>query len=209
MNTQTRILRALEQKEVTRIGETMTRKVDVRIIAATNKDLEAEVKNGLFRLDLLFRLKIARIRLPSLKERCEDIPMLVDTFMGQARAMTGKKITEITQDAMQLLMDYAWPGNVRELKNTISFAAIHCKGPAISAKDLPPEITGAPARHSLRREYAVDTEKDRIMKALEACSGNRGEAAKMLGIGRATLYRRMKACMIKPSDLPRGAGWQQ
>jgi DNA-binding NtrC family response regulator len=206
MNTQTRILRALEQKEVMRIGETTARKVDVRIIAATNKNLEEEVKNGTFRLDLLYRLKIARVQLPTLRERCEDIPMLVDTFLGQARAATGKTISEINQDAMQMLMDYSWPGNVRELKNAISFAAIHCKGPSIHAKDLPPEITGAPAKHSLRREYTVDTEKDRIMKALEACDGNRGDAAKMLGIGRATLYRRMKACMIRPSDLPKGAG---
>jgi len=204
MHTQTRILRALEQKEVMRIGETEARTVDARIIAATNKDLDEEVQNGNFRLDLLYRLKIARIHLPALRERCEDIPLLVDAFIGQARAATGKKISDINQDAMQMLLDYSWPGNVRELKNAISFAAIHCKGPGINAKDLPPEITGAPARHSLRREYEIDTEKERIMNALEACDGNRGEAAKMLGIGRATLYRRMKACMIRPSDLPKG-----
>ena len=208
MNTQTRILRALEQKEVVRIGDTHSRKIDVRILAATNKDLDTEVKRGNFRLDLLYRLHVARIKLPTLTERCGDIPLLVEAFIGQARTATGKRIEQIDQDAMRLLMNYDWPGNVRELKNAISFAAIHCKGPVIREKNLPPEITGAPERSSVRRDYQVKSEKERILKALETAKGNRGEAAKVLGIGRATLYRRMKACMINPSDLPKGANWE-
>ena len=207
MNTQTRILRALEQKEIIRIGDTHSHKVDVRILAATNKDLDTEVKCGNFRLDLLYRLRVARVHLPTLKERSGDIPLLVDVFIDQARTATGKNIEQIEQDAMSTLMNYAWPGNVRELKNAISFAAIHCKGPVIRENNLPPEITGAPERPTMRREYHVKSERERILKALETAKGKRGEAAKILGIGRATLYRRMKACMINPSDLPKGANW--
>jgi len=207
MNTQTRILRALEQKEVVRIGDTHSRKVDVRILAATNKDLDTEVKSGNFRLDLLYRLRVARIQLPTLRERIDDIPLLVDVFIDQARAATGNNIEQIDQNAMHMLVNYAWPGNVRELKNAISSAAIHCKGPVIREKDLPPEITGAPEHPTMRRDYQVQSERERILKALETAKGKRGEAAKILGIGRATLYRRMKACMINPSDLPKGANW--
>ncbi|MCE9615209.1 MAG: sigma-54-dependent Fis family transcriptional regulator [Lentisphaerae bacterium] len=208
MNTQTRILRALEQKEVMRIGETKARKVDVRIIAATNKSLNDEVARGNFRLDLLYRLRIARINLPPLRVRTDDIPLLVSTFLKQSRAATGKQIDEIDQDAMRAFVDYRWPGNVRELKNAISFAAIHCKGPIIRVKDLPPELTEGPSRFEARRDAGTDTEKERILRALESAGGNRGEAARMLGIGRATLYRRMKACMIIPGDLPKSAQWK-
>ena len=207
MNTQTRILRALEQKEVGRIGDTRSRKVDVRILAATNKDLDAEVKSGNFRLDLLYRLRVARIQLPTLRERSDDIPFLVDVFIDHARDATGNNIEQIDQGAMRMLVNYTWPGNVRELKNAISFAAIHCKGPVIREKDLPPEITGASERTTMRRGYQVQSERERILKALETAKGKRGEAAKILGIGRATLYRRMKACMINPSHLPKGENW--
>lgn len=207
MNTQTRILRALEQKEVTRIGETKPRQVDVRILAATNKNLQDEVNRGNFRLDLLYRLRVARVSLPPLRARRDDIPLLVDVFLRQARAATGKTIDEIDQDAMRALMDSRWPGNVRELKNAIAFAAIHCKGSVIRLKDLPPELLEAPPRTGAMPAGGGGAEKETILRALETAGGNRGEAARLLGIGRATLYRRMKAAFITPADLPRSARW--
>ncbi|MDA0990582.1 MAG: sigma 54-interacting transcriptional regulator [Verrucomicrobia bacterium] len=206
-NTQTRILRALEQKEVMRIGETQVRQIDARILVATNKDLEEEVEQGRFRLDLLYRLRIARVHLPALRERSEDVPLLVEAFLGQSRASMGKTLDGIDQDAMRALMDHDWPGNVRELKNAISFAAIHCKGAVIGVKDLPPEIFGRQEHRQTGRDYDPTSEKERILHALESTGGNRGEAARLLGIGRATLYRRMKACFIKPGDLPKRANW--
>ena len=207
MNTQTRILRALEQKEVTRIGETKARKVDVRILAATNKNLNDEVARGNFRLDLLYRLRVGRVTLPPLHTRRDDIPLLVGAFLQQAGLAAGKDIREIDQEAMRMLRDYRWPGNVRELKNAIAFAVIHCKGPVIRPKDLPPELLAAPTRFVGSHDAHVDAEKERILRALEATGGNRGEAARLLGIGRATLYRRMKVCMITPADLPKSASW--
>lgn len=207
MNTQTRILRALEQKEVTRIGETKARKVDVRILAATNKDLNAEVAQGNFRADLLYRLRVARIRLPTLRERREDLPALVELFLRQACEATGKKIVDIDQIAMRAILDYGWPGNVRELKNALAFAAIHCKGSSIRIVDLPPELTDGSARRRADTQTDVDAEKEQILRALETAGGRRDEAARLLGIGRATLYRRMKACFITPGDLPKRARW--
>jgi len=193
MNTQTRILRVLEEKEVVRIGETQPRKIDIRILAATNKDLNEEVRTGRFRNDLLYRIRVARVNLPPLRERREDIPLLIEAFLREARASTGKPVDSVSTDAMHVLMDYAWPGNVRELRNAIAFAVISCRGSVIQPEDLPPE----PAESltlGTRRDYEVKTERERIRHALEACNGRRGEAAKLLGISRATLYRRIRIC---------------
>ncbi len=209
-NTQTRILRALEQKEIIRIGETKPRKIDVRILAATNKDLDREVEEGRFRLDLLYRIRIARITLPALRDRAGDIPVLVRNFIEESRAMTGKDVADIDQDAMQALMDYRWPGNIRELRNAISFATIHCKGTSIRTRDLPPEIREELAQGGQkRRAFEVEDERERLMEALDMAGGRRGEAARLLGIGRATLYRRMKECMIDPADLPKQSRWNE
>ncbi len=212
MNTQTRILRALEQKEITRIGETRARQVDVRILAATNKDLNAEVARGQFRQDLLYRLRVARVSLPPLRARRDDIPLLVQTFLQQIAEAAGKPLREIDQEAMRRLMEYAWPGNVRELKNAIAFAGIHCRGAVVRLADLPPELLAAPARRGGGAggdPSAGGEDRERILRALEAAGGSRGEAARLLGIGRATLYRRMKACLIDPTDLPHAARWNR
>ncbi len=193
MNTQTRILRVLEEREVVRIGETHARKIDIRILAATNKDLNEAVRTGKFRNDLLYRIRVARVNLPPLRERRDDIPLLVETFLSNARASTGKAVESMSADAMHVLMDYAWPGNVRELRNAIEYAAISCRGSVIQPGDLPPEPTEA-LKVGTRRDYEVKTERERIRQALEATKGRRGEAAKLLGISRATLYRRIRIC---------------
>ncbi len=197
MNTQTRILRTLEQREVIRVGETAARKVDIRIVTATNKDLVAEVRRGAFRTDLLYRIRVARIEVPPLRRRNEDIPLLIDAFLREVRATTGKAITEVNHEALRLLMDYAWPGNVRELRNAIEFAAIRARGNVLAMQDLPPELIAYHGGAAAARAAAVADERERILTALQASKGRRGDAAKLLGVSRATFYRRLKACMIE------------
>jgi len=193
MNTQTRILRVLEQKEVVRIGETEPRKADIRILAATHKDLAREAESGRFRDDLLYRIRVARVNLPPLRERREDIPVLVEAVLRDARAATGKAIDQVSAEAMRVLMEYEWPGNVRELKNAIEFAVIRCRGSIVELADLPPEVIMPEVRLPVRNGYDPRAEKERILDALKRTGGRREEAAKLLGISRATLYRRMKA----------------
>jgi transcriptional regulator with PAS, ATPase and Fis domain len=195
MNTQTRILRVLEQKEIVRIGETESRHVDIRILAATHRDLVREVESGRFREDLLYRIRVARLLVPALRERREDIPLLVDAFLRNARAATGKPVEHVSADAMRALTDYRWPGNVRELRNAIDFAVIRCRGKVLEPDDLPPEVNETRFLVATRPEPDAGSEKQRILDALRESGGRREEAAKRLGISRATLYRRMKALL--------------
>lgn len=191
MNTQTRILRALEQRAIIRVGETKARKVDIRILAATNKDLSAEVEKGNFRLDLLYRIKIARVTLPPLRERKEDIPLLVEAFTNEICRENGIEIPQIERNALSTMMAYSWPGNIRELRNAVEFALINCKESKLRLIDLPPEITAM--KNSKQGNIKnQDSEKDQLINALNATAGNRDQAAKLLGISRATIYRRLK-----------------
>ncbi len=199
MNTQTRILRVLEEREIVRIGETKPRRIDIRILAATNKDLTEEVRKGIFRLDLLYRIRVARITLPPLRSRREDIPLLTEFFLAKSRASTGKTIEEVSDAAMRTMLDYGWPGNVRELRNAIEYAVIRCRGHVIQPNDLPPEQLESEG-HSPKRDFDVEDEKTRILDALKQSNGRRGKAAEILGISRATLYRRMKTCF--PGSMP-------
>ncbi len=201
MNTQTRILRTLEQREITRIGETHTRHVDIRILAATNKDLFAESKAGRFREDLLYRIRVARISVPPLRRRRQDIPLLIKAFLRVLRAADGKPVSGVHHDTLRLLMDYAWPGNVRELRNAIEFAFIRCRDDTIRTEDLPPEIIALQDGRRAARDASVVDERERLLGALRAANGQRTEAAKLLGISRATFYRRLSACMLDPHDL--------
>ncbi|MBW2318963.1 MAG: sigma 54-interacting transcriptional regulator [Deltaproteobacteria bacterium] len=200
-NMQTSLLRVLEEKKITRLGESTARQIDVRVLASTHRNLTEEVASGRFRPDLLYRIRIARITLPPLRERREDIPLLVETFLSQSRAATGKAVKHVSREAMRILLEYDWPGNVRELKSAIDFATLHCKPSVISAEDLPPEIL-----HSKRsRSSTIDphqNEKQRMVAALEAAKGNRTVAAREMGISRATLYRRLTNLHIDPSEIP-------
>jgi DNA-binding NtrC family response regulator len=162
----------------------------VRILASTHRDLSEEAQKGNFRPDLLYRIRVARIDLPPLRERREDIPLLAASFLNQSRAATGKPVETISDDATGILLEYAWPGNVRELKSAIDVATLHCKGPVLCPEDLPPEI----ARSTRSGAGAWPTELDdkgRIIEALARTRGRRTEAARLLGISRATLYRRL------------------
>ncbi len=191
LNIQSNLLRVLENREISRVGESTTRKVNVRIISATNRDLVAMAEQGMFRKDLLYRLRVARICLPTLRERREDIPMLIDRFLVQMRSTIGKSISTVADEACGLLMAYAWPGNIRELRNAIEFAVIRCRTGRIECSDLPPEITEGSDIGGGERSGEVRDERAEMERALEQTHGNRSRAAKILGWSRATFYRRL------------------
>jgi DNA-binding NtrC family response regulator len=198
-NMQTSLLRVLEETQITRLGETKPRKVDVRVLAATHRNLTEEVKRGNFRPDLLYRLRIARITLPPLGKRREDIPLLCETFLGQSRAATGKTVETLSDEALRTLLQYDWPGNVRELKSAVDYATLHCKGAVIVAEDLPPEIRSPEPGLPAAAQEPLD-ERQRILAALKQAEGSRTRAARLLGMSRATFYRRLEKLKIKPSQ---------
>ncbi len=187
---QTNLLRVLQEKEVTRLGETRPRKINVRVLTATHHNLTQDVAKGTFRADLLYRIRVARIHLPPLRERKEDIPLLVTSFLTEGRASMGKVIHRATPSTMAALMEYHWPGNVRELKSTIECAMIHCKGDTLDITDLPPELRQELG--GLQPATAIPTdERSRFVSALSQAHGNRTKAARLLGMSRATFYRRL------------------
>lgn len=181
---QTSLLRVLQDKQVTRLGETAPRKVDVRVLVATHRDLSKEVEEGRFRADLLYRIRVARVWLPPLRERCEDIALLARHFVSDLRAETGKPVSGISGAALRQLKSYWWPGNVRELRSAIEFAMIRARGEKIEAHDLPPELDAPPAD-------TAEGERRRYEDALMRVGGNRTRAAELLGVSRATFYRRL------------------
>lgn len=189
-NVQVSLLRALEERTIVRLGETGERKMNVRFITATNKNLIDEVAGGRFRSDLLYRIRVARVYVPPLRERREDIPALADHYRAQSAAATGKEVAGIGESAMRLMMEYDWPGNVRELKSAVSYATIHCAPPVIRKEDLPPEILEF-SQERFAKEHMVDFMKMDITNAVKAAGGNHSKAARMLGISRSTLYRRL------------------
>lgn len=182
---QVALLRALEQREVLRLGEVKPRKVDVRLVTATNRDLAQEVAAGRFRKDLFYRVRVGRVPVPPLRERPDDIPLLVSYFLAQARLNSGKAVTEVHPEALRRLVAYGWPGNVRELKNAIEYAVIRCRGGLVSPGDLPPELS-EPVLAS------PTDERSAILSALAMENGSRVAAARRLGISRATLYRKLE-----------------
>ncbi len=190
LKTQTDLLRVLQEKEIQRVGGTQTFKVDFRAVAATNKDLDALVKEGTFRPDLYYRLNVFPIHVPPLRERKADIALLVDHFIKKyARAMN-KRFTAVSRPGLEVLMGYDWPGNVRELENAIERAMVIGREPEIQASDFPLQLTAAPqAEPGLTLE---DVERAHILQVLEACDWNQTRAAKVLKIDRVTLYNKIK-----------------
>lgn len=193
LTVQTSLLRVLQEWEITRLGESRLRKVNVRVLAATHHNLAHDVTTGTFRADLLYRIRVGRVLLPALRERREDIPLLISHFLNQYRATTGRPVEAVSNDALRLLMAYTWPGNVRELKHAIEFAVIRCPHTIIRPEDLPPEVLNQDERipMDLPEEMPLENEKEQILSALKQTGGNRSAAAKLLGIARLTLYRRM------------------
>jgi transcriptional regulator with PAS, ATPase and Fis domain len=189
---QVALLRVLEEGEITRMGESCPRKVDVRVICATHHDLQEEVELGNFRADLMYRIRVVRVNLPPLRTRRGDIPLLVNRFIERARAATGKDVQGITEDCLAALFVHSWPGNVRELRSAINFGAMRSKNNLIAARDLPPEFRNM--RRSAYTPHNIILPQDdveRIKAALAEARGNRTKAARLLGISRATFYRRL------------------
>lgn len=198
---QVKVLRVLEERSFERVGGQKTLTTDVRLIAATNRDLAGMVKESKFREDLYFRLNVVTIHMPPLRERGEDIPILVDHFLkGYARENNKPKL-EVTQDAMNALLTYSWPGNVRELRNYIERAVVMSKGDKITLRELPAVVRESlngdengrmSAARIVKSEMTIEeAEKQMIIRALKETNGNRTEAAKRLGISRRTLHRKL------------------
>jgi len=194
---QVKLLRVLQEKEYEPLGSTSPRKTDVRIIAATNKDLSKLVSIGKFRDDLFYRLNVVKIELPPLSQRREDIPLLIDTFLQKFNARMGKEISGISDEALHLLLRYDFPGNVRELENIIEHAFILCKRDQIDLDCLPKELTRGQEKMDIvspfKTESPLETaEAEIIEKILKKYDGSRAKTAQELGIDRTTLWRKMK-----------------
>jgi transcriptional regulator with GAF, ATPase, and Fis domain len=203
---QTKLLRVLEQGEISRVGEGRMRKVDVRVLAATNRELQAEVKAGRFREDLFYRLNVLAVSLPPLRERGDDIELLALHYLRESAVRSGRARLAFSDDALAALKQYRWPGNVRELRNLAERLAVLCPRETIGVPDLPPEIREAgPSANDKPAEApaagaapaaTVDlasVEKDHILRVLAACDNNKKLAAEKLGIDRSTLYAKLRA----------------
>lgn len=187
---QASLLRVLDDRIVFPVGRTKGEPVDVRIVAATNRDLAAEVRAGRFRADLYYRVRAARITLPPLRERKEDIVLLVRHFLAAQAALTGNALRGVSSETLRLLHLHDWPGNVRELRNAMAVAAARCQGDLVRPGDLPLEILeGATAAVALPQ--GPMTNRLEVLEALHRSGGNRSQAAKLLGVSRATFYRRL------------------
>ncbi len=194
--TQAKLLRVLQEQEFERVGGTETIRVDVRLITATNRDLEGLVGEGSFREDLYYRLNVVPIRVPPLRERVEDIPILVAHFLRAFAERGGKPAPEVTGEALALLCRHSWPGNVRELQHVVESMLVFSTGDPIASRDLPPAIRGE-ARGSDPGDRASkatlrDLERQAIVRTLVATGGNKRKAAEILGIGLKTLYRKIQ-----------------
>lgn len=193
---QAKLLRVIQNREIQRIGSPEVRRVDVRLIAATNRDLRSEVAAGRFREDLFYRLSTIQIRIPSLVQRLEDVPALITFFIKKYNTAYGKQIQGLTRRAQTVLLQHPWPGNVRELENVISSASLVATNDFIDVHDLPEHLQ-KPERalnsgKSWRPLPLDEVRRDHIKRVLDLCSGNRVRAAQMLGIGRTSLYRYLK-----------------
>jgi two-component system response regulator HydG len=195
LSTQVKLLRVLETKQFERVGEVRSIKVDVRIISATNQDLESLVAHGKFREDLFFRINAIPIHLPPLRDRMEDVPRMVNHFIQRLREQSGKPITGLTPGALRRLMDHPWPGNVRELKGALEYAFVLAEKGLIQPEHLPPTLAGPAPPPEVPEEgqrRAGTAEKAALIAALRQTGGNQSRAAVLLGVSRITVWHRMK-----------------
>ncbi len=199
--TQVKLLRVIEQREIERVGDHRPIAVDVRIMAATNRDLEQLIREGRFREDLFYRINVVPVVVPSLRERQEDIPLLVESFVASVAAKSGKPISGVSPAAMDLILSYSWPGNVRELLNAIEYAVVLCPGGEIGCEHLPPRLVapvdtpGAPLPAAGSRD---ERQRQELIQVLRACGGNQSEAARRLGVSRVTIWNRCKRLKVDP-----------
>jgi len=200
---QSRLLRVLQEKVVEPLGSVDPVRVDVRVVAATNQDIDNLVRSGAFREDLYYRINVVRLRLPNLRDRREDIPLLIEHFVSKFNRLQGKDIAGISEEALAVLMAHDYPGNVRELENVIEHAFVHCRGGLIEVGHLPPEILSKKRAEALRytRGTTLETiETVAIADAIHRHKGNRTAAAKELGIHPSTLFRKIRSLGIKLPD---------
>jgi DNA-binding NtrC family response regulator len=193
VRTQAKLLRVLQEKEFERVGSNETRKIDVRFVASTNRDLPTLIRSGQFREDLYYRLSVITIDIPPLRERKDDVLPLARHFLKQFNGLYGRQVRELSEEAASIFLRHDWPGNVRELKNTIERAVIFCGTSTLAAEHLPRQYRclGAPDEGRLRDLYDKVT-KEVILEALEKTDGCRQKAAELLNINRRTLYNKMK-----------------
>jgi two-component system response regulator HydG len=196
---QAKLLRVLQEKEIQRVGGEQVLQVDVRVMAATNRDLKEEIEGGRFREDLYYRLNVVTLAVPALRERREDIPLLAQHFLDSFAEKNRKQIKGFTPQAMDRLVRYHWPGNVRELMNAVERGVILCRGDYVSEMDFPLSVSDVPGpeQEPVREELLADlpleeVEKVTILKTLESAGGNKSETARRLGITRRTLHKKLK-----------------
>jgi DNA-binding NtrC family response regulator len=202
---QTRFLRVLQEREYRPLGSTKTLKADFRVVAATNRPIAQALAHNQLRADLYYRLNTFQIELPPLRERREDIPPLVSSFVKRFAQQLGKPEPQIAPEAFQKLLDYSWPGNVRELQNAIEYAVVLARNDHITVKELPSEVQLPAALQNIERSVGQnggapnldDLERNAILQALAQCHGNKKKAAQILGIQRPTLYNKMKRYAIE------------
>lgn len=209
LELQAKLLRVLQEREFSPVGSDAIHRVDVRIIAATNRNLHELVQASTFREDLLYRLDVYNLHVPPLRERVEDIPLLANGFLASLRAEMDKPVTEISKDAMTALGNYTWPGNVRELRNAIERSLLTCRGNTIQLEDLPEKVherslQPADASVSLGEisqtgldEWLISAERNLIVQALDECDGVQVNAARLLGISERSLWHRLKKLEIQ------------
>jgi two-component system response regulator HydG len=194
---QVKLLRVLQQREIIPVGGTEAMPIDTRLIAATNRDLEEEMKRGGFRSDLFYRLNVFALHLPPLRQRSEDIPLLIDSFLSRGAEQRGEPVKRVSPEALQVMMEYAWPGNVRELENALERAAILSKGDLIDVPELPERVTERRSEPLITDRTPTSNptldviERAYILWVLQAEGGNKSRAAERLGIDPSTLYRKL------------------
>jgi DNA-binding NtrC family response regulator len=204
---QVKLLRALQEREIRRVGANRSVKVDARVIAATNRELEQEVVAGRFREDLFYRLSVVTLRVPSLRDRRSDVPLLAERFLRQASENAGKPQLRLREETLKVLTAYEWPGNVRELESAVEYAALRARGAEIAPDDLPPklqsdEVRAKAARSPLAALYddlptLEELESRYLRHVLDVVGGNRSRAAEVMGVDRRTLYRMAERSGIK------------
>ena len=200
-STQIKLLRVLQEREFERVGGEKTIKTDVRVIAATNRNLEEEIKNGRFREDLYYRLNVVNIQVPPLRERKEDIFLLSTSFLNEFNKENKKDIEGFSNEARSAIAGYDWPGNIRELRNCVESAVVMCRGKQIELGDLPPVVSRSSKTDSVEIELGTtmdEAEKRIILGTVAWCKGNKSKAADVLGLGRKTIIRKMQEYEATP-----------
>jgi len=211
---QVKLLRVLQEREFERVGDTATVKVDVRVIAATHRDLEADVRSGAFRSDLYYRLKVVEISLPPLRERVTDLPSLVEHFLLRLAERLGRDRQRLSAEALAALARYSWPGNVRELRNVIEQSAVLASGPTVELSDLPAVVTGGAAIAAVsgkvlgtglsfaeaKKRVVEDFERGFLLAALREHAGNVSRAAAAIGMVRQSLQQKIRELGLREEE---------